>query len=515
VKVKKPTPVPAGRTYSTFKKAPPKAGYAAGDVLKLGKNQQAAYRKDPDKAGPLKGGYYAVAKAPVKVVKTGAGKPSGQVVRPTTAQNSFTTIETPAQIEARVKRMATEAFTQQQTTLNDQADRLRKEAEGRRLALQDAYAAAARLNADFGKDVQSGWEQAAHTITGLAGTATGGVGDSLRADLAAQEQALSRVGAGGTGFDATSQGQTEYFRGGGIPGEYDTRMGGIGRQWMDEQAKALAARGLQEGIANENTDRAKIRGDLADQITTLTTNRTKMESDLREQLLGARGDQIKAIQDDRQWQAEIAIKKVQIEQAQQKIDNQFKVALANATTSADRAEVYRWKAQQDAILSGARNGIAQQNADAHMISANASATRAANAATAAKNGGTPATKRLAITNANKFGNESAIAAINKIALATPNFSAPQGEDPKTWTQSAKYASAHREATRRARLNFGTIMYRVIGSISPYLKEIGYTPAQIKQTAYNLTSAKVTPTVDWLKKNPGLGPKDLTTVPPVG
>ena len=107
------------------------------------------------------------------------------------------------------------------------------------------------------------------------------------------------------------------------------------------------------------------------------------------------------------------------------------------------------------------------------------------------------------------------AAINKIALATPNFSAPQGEDPKTWTQSAKYASAHREATRRARLNFGTIMYRVIGSISPYLKEIGYTPAQIKQTAYNLTSAKVTPTVDWLKKNPGLGPKDLTTVPPVG
>jgi hypothetical protein len=494
-------PVPTKRAaqpqkYFTYNPTDPRSH------LKIKEGQHAAFAKDL--------GWYAAGGAAKAV------KPTVKVVsKATTPQGSFSTIETPAQIEARVKRMADESFTRSQTALNDQADRLRKDAEGRRLALQDAYAQAAKLNAGFGADVQSGWEQAAHTITGLAGTAVGGVQDALKADLATQEQALSRVGAGGTGFDATSQGQTEYFRGGGIPGEYDTRMGGIGRQWMDEAAKALADRGLQEGIINENTDRAKIRGDLADQISTLTTNRTKEESDLRTQLLSARGDQIKAIQDQQQFDATMAIKKVQIEQAQQKIDNQFKVALQSATTAADRAEVYRWKAQQDAILSQARNGIAQQNADAHMISANASATRAANAADAAKKGGTPATKRLAITNANKFGNQSAIDAINKIALATPNFSPPQGEDPKTWNQSAKYASAHREATRRARLNFGTIMYRVMNSITPYLREIGYTPAQIKKTAYNLTSAKVAPTREWLQTNPGFGPKDLSTVAPVG
>ena len=72
-KIKK-TPPPAARTYSTFLKAPPKAGYAPGDVLKLGKNQVARYQKDPDKGGPGKGGYYAAPKVAVK--------PTVQVVRP-------------------------------------------------------------------------------------------------------------------------------------------------------------------------------------------------------------------------------------------------------------------------------------------------------------------------------------------------------------------------------------------------------------------------------------------------
>jgi len=491
----KPKPVP-GRTYSTFNPGPQSKGYAPGDVLKLGKNQEARFTEGL--------GYYAAPKTPAKK----AVKPTVRVVnKAPTTQDSFSTIETPAQIEARVKRMAAESFATNQKVLNDQADRLRKEAEGRRTALQDAYAQAAKLNAGFGIDVQDGWEQAARTITGLAGTATGGVQDALKADLATQEQALSRVGAGGTGFDATSQGQTEYFRGGGIPGEYDTRMGGIGRQWMNEAAKSLADRGLQEGIVNENTDRAKIRGDLAEQIGTLTANRTKEESTLREQLLGARGDQIKAVADDRQWQAEMAIKKVQIEQAQQKIDNQFKVALANATTAADRAEVYRWKAQQDQILDTARVGISQQNADSSRISANASATRAANASN--PKAATPATKRQAIKDSQKLGAAAALQAIKAIAQKTPNINAPADWDEDSdgkWTATTKYASAKKEAQRRATLNFGSIMYQTINVIGPLLKEVGYTPNQIKRAAYNIIFPNVDPPRSWLQKNPGFGPK---------
>ena len=485
--------------FFTFKNTDPRSH------LKIGTGQHLAYQ-DASKHGGV-GGYYA-APGVVKAVKTGAGKPSGQIVKTAvTPQDSFSTIETPAQIEARVKRMATESFTTQQKVLNDQADRLRREAEGRRLALQDAYGAAAKLNAGFGLDVQNGWEQAAHTITGLAGTATGGVKDSLLADLASQEQALSRVGAGGTGFDATSQANTEYFRGGGIPGEYDTRMGGIGRQWMNEQAKALAARGLQEGIANENTDRGKINADLASQVDTLTTSRQKYESDLREQLLGARGDQIKAVQDDRQWQAEMAIKKIQIEQAQQKINNQFKVALANATTSADRAEVYRWLAEQNNILETARVGISQQNADSSRISANASATRAANAAKAAKSGGTAATKRQGVKDANTAANTAIEQAIGKYVASMPGIATPKGQVRKDYVQSPEYGKALAAAKALVSKNyFGDLMYQAMSAMGPFLREIGYTPDQIKRAAYLRVQAKVSPPQAWLKLHPGYGPK---------
>jgi hypothetical protein len=228
----------------------------------------------------------------------------------------------------------------------------------------------------MGLDVQSGWEQAAKTITGLAGTATGSV-RTLLADLASQEQALSRVGAGGTGFDATSQANVEYFRGGGIPGEYDTRMGGVGRQWMDEAAQALNARGLQEGIAAEGVDRAKINSDLASQVGDLTASRTKYESDLREQLLGARGDEIKALQDEREYQAGLALKKVQIEQAQQKINLQYQEAKAKAVTTADKFKLDQWYKQQNLILSQARIGISQQQANISQQNANTSAAKAA------------------------------------------------------------------------------------------------------------------------------------------
>lgn len=481
-----------GRKYSTFNPGPASKGYKPADVLKLGPGQVAKFTEGL--------GYYAAA-GPVKP------KPhTTRVVKPTT--ESFASgIESPEQIEERVKRMASESFASQQKVLNDQADRLRREAEGRRLALQGAYAEAAKLNAGFGADVQDGWNQAAQTITGLAGTATGGVKDALLADLATQEQALSRVGAGGTGFDATSQGDVEYFRGGGIPGEYDGRMGGIGRQWMNEAATALNDRGLQEGIAAESVDRGKINADLAGQIGELTAGRSKYESDLREQLLGSQSAQLKAQQDQREFQASMALKRVQIEQAQQKINLQYQEAKLKATTSAEKLALDQWYKQQNVILDQARIGISQQNADAATTSANASATRAANAGKPGS--ASPASKRVAVATAQKNGKAAVFEAVKAIASKTPNINQPVGWDEDKngkYINSAAYATAKKEAQRRATLNFGSIMYRTINVIGPFLKEIGYTQNQIKRMAYNLVSPTVDAPRSWLQKNPGYGPK---------
>jgi hypothetical protein len=81
-----PTKVP-GRTYSTFKKAPPKKGYAPGDVLKLGPNQEARFTEGL--------GYYAGPKTAAEEAN------SSDRQQGTVAAGQLSTIESPAQIEER------------------------------------------------------------------------------------------------------------------------------------------------------------------------------------------------------------------------------------------------------------------------------------------------------------------------------------------------------------------------------------------------------------------------------
>jgi hypothetical protein len=376
------------------------------------------------------------------------------------------------------------------------------------MALQSAYQAAAQANAGMGTGVQDAWEHAANTITGLAGTATGGVADALKADLATQEQALSRVGAGGTGFDALSQAAPEQYRSGIVPGEFDVRMGALGNTWLNQAAQSLNARGLQEGIAAEGTDRGKINSDLMKAVSDLTAGRSDYETKLREQLLGARSDQIKAIQDQQQFDASLAVKKVQIEQAQQKIDNQFQISLASAQTAADRAAVYRWKAQQDSVLSAARNSIAQQNADAHMISANASATRAVNA-TKPGGGKPPSASSVSTTvaRANKAGTDAFTKEMTRLLAKQPGAHAPKGTSQKDWALQPEFQAAKAAAAHEASIHdFGNLMYRVIESMNDHLRPLGWNAHQIKKAAYELISATIPAPPAWLQANPGYGPK---------
>ena len=164
-----------GRVYKTFNPGPQKQGYDPGDVLQVGKGQVAKFSRGL--------GWYATA-APKK--------PTVQVTRTATPQSGFTSIETPAQIEARVRRMAQAAYDRQKSTLDLEAERMRKEAEGRRLGMIAAYQAAGQQNADMSGTMQNGWNLAADKIQGLANTTTGGIAEKLQGDLALQEQALSR-----------------------------------------------------------------------------------------------------------------------------------------------------------------------------------------------------------------------------------------------------------------------------------------------------------------------------------
>lgn len=67
---------------------------------------------------------------------------------------------------------------------------------------------------------------------------------------------------------------------------------------------------------------------------------------------------------------------------------------------------------------------------------------------------------------------------------------------KVWASAVKGANSEEEAKRiydsRLSASFKSAMTRVIQAISPQLKQIGYSPAQVKTVAYSIVSSKIRP-----------------------
>jgi hypothetical protein len=241
----------------------------------------------------------------------------------------------------------------------------------------------------------------------------------------------------------------------------------------------------------------KIDESLMSQVRELTSGRTDYESKLREQLLGGRADEIKALQDQREYDASLTLKKIQIEQAQQKINLQYQEAKTKAVTTAQKAALDQWYKQQNVILSQARNdiarqrvGIAQQNAD----------TSAARAAQAALPGGgkppSPSTVSNTVARANKVGEQSFFTAAAKVKAGIKGINPPKGWDAKekgdykaTDEYKAAYAKFMQVASKQY---FGTFMYRVVSAIGPHLRALHYSQDQIRRAAYNIVSAHIDP-----------------------
>lgn len=464
--------------YFTYKPSDPRSH------LKIKVGQQLAYRKAVDGGD---GGYYAVPKV---------AKPTVVVTRAGTSQNQ-SSIETPAQIEERVKRMAKEEYTRQQGDLDTEVAKMRKEAEGRRLAMIAAYQAAGTQNAAMAGQVQSGWNTAADTLQGIAGATTGGIGDALRADVAAQEQALSRVGAGGTGFDATSQQAVEQFRGGALPAESFARYGGIANEYLQRMPDNLKRQGLASAYSTENADLAKIAQDRLTQVRELGTSRVKYESDLREELLGARGDQIKAVSDANELMA-----KVRSDQA--KLKFQYWEARANATTKKELQAVEMIYKNSQLELKGREADalIAQREAGAKLSTAKANDL--INNPGGSGKPINPGTAASVIKGARDVGLERLDTIRQRIWDQTPGHNPPAGWDKDkqgSYKDSPGYAAAVAKAQRQYTASFGTANAAVIRAITQQLKGLKWTDAQIRKMAYEIVTSAFTPPKGW-KTPPG-------------
>jgi hypothetical protein len=439
-----------------------------------------------------------------------AGKLTTQVARNTgTPQGSLTQIESMDQIEARVRRLADENFTRQQSVLDTQAERLRKDAEGRRISLQNAYATAAQMNANLGGNVQGGWNEAARTIQGLANTGTGAVSEGLQADLATQEQALSRVGAGGTGFDARSQAGVEAYRGGTLPGEFFARQGGAGNQWMNQNAIALNQRGLQEGIATEQEEIAKSRADYDEQLAKLQTGRSDYEESLRKQLLGARSDQITALE-------KAAEKVADIRKAQADLRWKYFNAKLQATTKGQLQQIEMINEQADRDLK-LQMGAALDTQ--RYASANLSDVRAQNltdyptGAPKPPKPPSPTAISTSVQRAQKTGAAVVQQVMDNIWAAAPGHSMPdtfeKGKPFKDrlalYQTSPEFQEAIKWRDRQYTRSFGTAHSRVYKAIHDGLKALGYNDAKIRDVAYQIVSAKIKAPANWGGGRPAPAP----------
>ena len=468
--------------------------------LKIKAGQEAAFAKDL--------GWYA---AP----KTAAGKPKVivDVKKGGTSQNQ-SLFETPAQIEARVTRMAQAAYDRQKSDLDTEAARMRREAEGRRLGMIAAYQAAGNQNAEMASKVQDGWNVAADTLQGIAGSTFGGIGDALQADTAAQEQALSRVGAGGTGFDGRSQQAVEQFRGGALPAESFARYGGIANEYLQRMPDNLKREGLATADAGEREALSKIAQDRLTQVRELGETRTKYESDLREQLMGAQQDQIDAYNDSQKILADVAMKKATLK-------NQYRVALLRATTQKQIQAAKDIYAASNHALDVAESAalVNQRNASA------AASTALAGQRNANPTGAKPpsgASVSAGVARANGIANtliDSSLAAIAKRGAPSPIPPTSFKGTPKEFLTSEIYAQRVRTsnawfAAQKAK-SFGTIYTKTAKAVAKVMRPLGYNTKQIQQMAFDLVSQKVDPPAGYRTPGGRVVGGGASTLPNIG
>ena len=158
--------------------------------------------------------------------------------------------------------MAQTVYDRQKGDLDAEAERMRKEAEGRRLGMIDAYKAAASPERRDGRAgagrLDGGREQ---RWPGSPGSRAAASPTPCRPTSPRRRARSRRVGAAGTGFDARSQAAVEAYRGGVIPGEEFTRLGAVGNEYILRSADNLKEQGRATGYADESQTIAEINAD--------------------------------------------------------------------------------------------------------------------------------------------------------------------------------------------------------------------------------------------------------------
>lgn len=167
--------------------------------------------------------------------------------------NGLPPMETPAQLEARARRMADYDISGQKTLIQDEYKQANDDALRRMQAIAAAGRAAASLNAGLFGAVGGEYNRGAQEISGLATNLAGAAGTATAQDVSNINEALGRVGA--PGVEATGalagpgQVGVETYRGGTLPAQDLVAQGDSAQFGLAGMVAAQNLRATQEATA--------------------------------------------------------------------------------------------------------------------------------------------------------------------------------------------------------------------------------------------------------------------------
>lgn len=189
---------------------------------------------------------------------TGAGTPTYESL----LRGMTTQIETPAQLEARAKRMAEADLASQTSIVRADSEAASKKAYERALALSAAGRAAAGMNAGIFNAVGGEYNAGAQEMNRL-GQMTGGMAAETAAQMAVENQRLANVGQQGVEaagvMAGPGQAAVEGYRGGTLAAQNFTTQGEAATFGLAGMVNAGNLRATQEANAAYNARESEIQ----------------------------------------------------------------------------------------------------------------------------------------------------------------------------------------------------------------------------------------------------------------
>lgn len=204
-------------------------------------------------------------------------------------------IETPAQLEARAKRMTDTDIASQTTIIREDAEAAAKKAHERALALSAAGRAAAGMNAGLFNAVGGEYNAGAQELNRL-GSLSGGMAAQTQADVSAENASLANVGAPGVEaagvMAGPGQAGVEQFRGATLGAENFGTQGEAATFGLAGLVSAQNLRATQEANLAYNQREAEIQEARSKAVKEISRGRPELAQKYLLQLQDAQRQQI-------------------------------------------------------------------------------------------------------------------------------------------------------------------------------------------------------------------------------